>query len=107
MWRLGWSRIKMKGSRRQQSHPSRDRMERFCDALLKFRAVFELLKARVDLGARQAAEAIDSELLATKTAQNRSVDHRAAQIGVRDLAGAWINSLSGQISDKSSGKTIS
>src|SRR2546422_84489 len=73
---------------------------------LEVRAIFEFLIARVYFGACQRAKTVYSELFAAEAAHDRAVDYRAAEIGVRDLAIAGVDALSGEVSDEAAGEAV-
>src|ERR1017187_4912183 len=74
--------------------------------LLKRRATVELLVPRFDLLARQRAETVDSKLLATETAHDRSVDHGAPQLRKIDLRAVQRNAAARQIAHETASETV-
>src|SRR5207302_6116772 len=68
--------------------------------------VFEFAVAAIDFGAGQAAKAIHAEFFAAETSHDRSINHRAAQLLMIDLAMVRIDPALGQVSHEAPGERI-
>src|ERR1017187_4542472 len=86
--------------------PKIDRWRRLFGNPLKRRAVLEFLVPRFDFLASQRAETVDSELLATETAHDRTVDHGATQVREIDLRAVQRHAAARQIAHETASATV-
>src|SRR5207244_12523069 len=93
------AQVLLAGSRRVAVSPRRR-------VPLKLRAGFELLIARVHLGAGQRTEAVHAEFFAAETAHYGAVDDGATQIEEIDVAVTRINPARRKIADEPAGEAV-